>query len=398
MATCSAPGKILWLGAYSVLYSPNVAFATAVDARSHATAEKPGDGMVSLDAQSLGVSAEGEFRKGKFAWSGGANDKTLAFAQASIEVCAKFIGLKGTKFTGVSLTTWNDAQFGDGTKKTGLGSSAASTVAMVAAILAEYGFEASKNIEYIHKLSQLAHTSAQGGLGSGFDVACCCYGTLAYSRFSPQIIEEAQRGFGQAIESDWNCRIAPAALPTGLKIAAAFTGRPAPTVSLAKKVLALDKKSHQQFALLMEELNAQNEKAVLFLHNISDFAIKHPENYRKLESFLQDGSGKAGALALEEELTYFREFRQAFIEGRRLAKKLGELSGAPIETDEMTSLIAESESSGAYCCKLPGAGGGDSIAALCLGSKDKRRLEEFWTRKGMQVLHLTEADGGVRAD
>ena len=246
-AVCSAPGKILWLGAYSVLYAPNVAFVTAVDARSHAQATKRSDGKILFEARSLSVSAEGGYRKGRIEWRVGADGKKLAFAQAAIEASAKFIGLKGTKFSGVSLTTWNDEQFGDGGKKTGLGSSAASTVAMVAAILAEYGFATEKNVDSVHKLAQLAHSRAQGGVGSGFDVAAACYGTVAYSRFSPEIAAAAEKDFRSAAESPWDCQIRQARLPPGFEIAAAFTGRPAPTVSLSKKVLALDKDSIHLF-------------------------------------------------------------------------------------------------------------------------------------------------------
>ena len=74
------------------------------------------------------------------------------------------------------------------------------------------------------------------------------------------------------------------------------------------------------------------------------------------------------------------------------------MSGASIESDEMTALIQESERNGAFACKLPGAGGGDSIAALCLGKAEKRKLEAFWEGKGMKILQLSEAEDGVREE
>ncbi|MFH1106633.1 MAG: hypothetical protein V1787_01945 [Candidatus Micrarchaeota archaeon] len=398
MATASAPGKILWLGAYSVLFPQNIAFVMAVDARSHATASRLEDNRVEFTAKSLGIKASGSIKSGKIIWGPGADTNSLSFATAAIEVSAKFLALKKKRFSGLSLSTWNDKAFGDGAAKTGLGSSAASTVAMVAAILAEFGLPVEKNLDCVHKLSQLAHSKAQGSVGSGFDVSAACYGTIAYSRFSPEIIGRAEEDFAIAVGSPWNFRIHPEGLPQGFEVAAAFTGKSAPTTSLARKVLAFDRRDHRRFAVLMDELNSQNEKAVLFLENLRDLQEKHPGVYGKIAGYLANGRNQPAALKIGDELAYFREFKAAFAGGRRLTKRLGELSGAPIEPDALTALIEESERNGAFCCKLPGAGGGDSIAALCLGRAQKRRLEAFWRGKGLRILEVSEAGGGVRGE
>jgi len=66
--------------------------------------------------------------------------------------------------------------------KTGLGTSAAFVTSLIGAVLAFCGRPFSRSS--IHLLSQLAHWTAQGRLGSGFDVACCVYGSIVFSRAS----------------------------------------------------------------------------------------------------------------------------------------------------------------------------------------------------------------------
>lgn len=95
--------------------------------------------------------------------------------------------------------------------KTGLGSSAALTASVVAALI-RYGrkrllmqqqqltatdSDSLKKedddiptlVESIHRVAQCSHCVAQGKIGSGFDVYTACYGTCAYSRFAASRIE-----------------------------------------------------------------------------------------------------------------------------------------------------------------------------------------------------------------
>lgn len=88
--------------------------------------------------------------------------------------------------------------------KTGLGSSAAMTTAVVAALLHYLGVvelsstkdhENRKDIadlDLVHKIAQTAHCVAQGKVGSGFDVSSAVYGSHRYVRFSPEVISSAQ--------------------------------------------------------------------------------------------------------------------------------------------------------------------------------------------------------------
>lgn len=87
--------------------------------------------------------------------------------------------------------------------KTGLGSSAAMTTAVVAALLHYLGVVnlalfsdqnqvKDTDLDTVHIIAQTAHCIAQGKVGSGFDVSSAAYGSHRYVRFSPEVISSAQ--------------------------------------------------------------------------------------------------------------------------------------------------------------------------------------------------------------
>lgn len=89
--------------------------------------------------------------------------------------------------------------------KTGLGSSAAMTTSVVAALLHYLGvvnlpaadahfqeIECTKELDVVHIIAQTAHCIAQGKVGSGFDVSSAVYGSQRYIRFSPEVLSTAQ--------------------------------------------------------------------------------------------------------------------------------------------------------------------------------------------------------------
>lgn len=92
--------------------------------------------------------------------------------------------------------------------KTGLGSSAAMTTAVVASVLHYLGVvklsvscedleseKLSDDLDVVHAVAQTAHCIAQGKVGSGFDVSAAVYGSQHYVRFSPEILSVAQVSF-----------------------------------------------------------------------------------------------------------------------------------------------------------------------------------------------------------
>lgn len=113
-----------------------------------------------------------------------------------------------------SSITFNDEEsYGKTCKpevaKTGLGSSAAMTAAVVAALLNYLGVvnlslltgdqeeRGSADLDLVHIIAQSAHCIAQGKVGSGFDVSSAVYGSQRYVRFSPEVLSSAQ------VSSSW---------------------------------------------------------------------------------------------------------------------------------------------------------------------------------------------------
>ena len=83
----------------------------------------------------------------------------------------------------------NSPMFG-GKFKSGLGSSAASTVAVVKSLFWANRLDLRSNGETIHKLSQYAYAAYAGKAESGFDIATCSYGSsIVYTRYLPGSIE-----------------------------------------------------------------------------------------------------------------------------------------------------------------------------------------------------------------
>ncbi len=177
-ASSSAPGKVLWIGGYSILSEGTIAHVFPVDAF---------------------VTAAGG--------GGGAESR---FTRAAREVVG---GRLGRDMSHVPMRVSADGAFRVGGRKTGLGSSAAVAVACVSFLL---GGSADRRL--VFRLARRAHFIAQEKVGSGFDIACAVYGPIVYKRRP--------------------LRISPLPFPQGLKTVFAFTGKPVDTAGIVRKVTA----------------------------------------------------------------------------------------------------------------------------------------------------------------
>ena len=364
MVTISAPGKILWIGGYSVLERPNVSFVTGVDKRVFASIEKSGG--VSMISKQFGYELKGTIGpKGEISLLG--EEGKAKFVKAACQSSCAYLASIGKAATGFSLETDSDEAFGVEVKA-GLGSSAAVTVAVVGAVLALHGYDVETSRELVHKLSQYSHYIAQGKVGSGFDIAAAAVGASSYVRYSPAFVTE--HAFQANIDEEWNFEVRRVPVPPQFCVAAASLGKSASTSEMVKKVNAWKAAQPEAYAKLMAEYNEANVRAIAALDSLSaDF------DRFKLE-----------------------DFKSWFFQSRLQKKALGERSGTDIESDEYTALIEESEKHGAFVACLPGAGGGDSIAAFCLGEKKKEELRAFWTSYGLKVLDVGISNDGVRIE
>ena len=81
--------------------------------------------------------------------------------------------------------------------KTGLGSSAALTTSIIAALYVRFGVlhrnehDEDYGRHLVNNTAQICHGLAQGKIGSGFDISAAVWGSQVYKRFSTSVVEGA---------------------------------------------------------------------------------------------------------------------------------------------------------------------------------------------------------------
>ena len=251
--------------------------------------------------------------------------------------------------------------------KTGLGSSAALVTAFTAAILGHYLPAAGNALQTdigkirLHNLAQAAHCTAQGKIGSGFDVAAAVYGSCRYRRFSPSILEQlgeiGRSGFSQrlkaVVDDDakalkiWDTQIDKGAfsIPNGLRLVMCDVDCGSETPGMVKKVFQWRKENPEEAALLWATLQKGNE----------DFAAE----LQKLSTL-----SKSGGAA-------YQDLRDIILTIRSLIREMSSKAGVPIEPKAQTDLLdACSLAPGVIGGVVPGAGGFDAVALLIEDRED----------------------------
>lgn len=375
-ASAKAPGKILWLGGYSVLERPNISFVSAVDAYVTADLKIRTDQEVDINAPQLNLSSKGKVDKstGKISMN---VQKELLLLKTAAEISSRYIAGLGHQISGFSITTKSDDAFAYSLSagkvvKSGLGSSAAVTVATVGAVLKAFGINPSEN-DTLHKLAQAAHSMATGKVGSGFDIAAASFGSILYTRYSPEIVKDLPANYTNAQLLDlarmkWDYKIEKFSLPNEFRLLFANFEDSMITTKAIGSVSDFKKNDPHTYGDIIGEINEENIKAI---------------------SALRDMKNGISENALEK-------FRAAFDRGRIITKKLGLLSNVGIEPDDCTALIEDSIKNGAFVAKLPGAGGKDAISALSINQISQKALYRFWkSKKELRVLKISFTSNGA---
>ncbi|XP_024377116.1 phosphomevalonate kinase, peroxisomal [Physcomitrium patens] len=306
--------------------------------------------------------------------------------------------------------------------KTGLGSSAAMTTAVVASLLQYFGRvdlplhgaakeDVETDLELVHSVAQAAHCAAQGKIGSGFDVSCAVYGSQRYVRFSPSVLSSVQASgrlitpleiMKQVLAESWDGERLAYALPPGLML---VVGEPgfggSHTPSMVGAVQAWRKRDPEKATPIwnaLAEANLSVEKGLLHLKTVAGSG-KFYENI--LESCSTSSADKWKILhgdtpgSLEVVMSLL-ETRQAFLQVRSLLRHVGEAAGVPIEPPSQTALLdATMEMDGVLLAGVPGAGGFDAVFAITIGSTVRDKLELEWSRRGVLSLSAQEDPSGV---
>ena len=153
----SAPGKVLWIGNYSVVFG-GISHVIAINKRVRCE--------VKNSYSFIFETSYGTFK-----------EKGNLLIESVLQVIREKYG----NISPVHVKLYNDKEFQINGKKTGLGSSSAATVALTACIY--YHLFKRLNKDEIYKIAQKANYIRQRGIGSGFDIAAAVYGSIVYRKF-----------------------------------------------------------------------------------------------------------------------------------------------------------------------------------------------------------------------
>jgi phosphomevalonate kinase len=306
----TAPGKLVVLGEYAVL-----------------------DGFPAIVA-AVNRRASGQFVPGR--------EPESQLVDVAVRSAKDSLGPNRTALPRGSVLVDTAAFSLNGTKM-GIGSSAATAAVTVGAVLEMAGLSVADSTDLIFDVASAAHRTAQGGLGSGADVAAAVYGGLLH--------------YTRPTRGPATIRRLPPLV--GVEMVVFSTGQASSTVDCLQAVAA--------------------------------FAKASPETHRQLLPPIADAVTRfeAGLFARDAS-----ELFAAIAEAHTGMEMLGQAAGVPIVTPVLAhAAVVANEVGGA--AKPSGAGGGDvGIAFL----PDREAADEFRTRArdlGLGILDLYVDPTGI---
>ncbi|KAM7490990.1 hypothetical protein LguiA_033911 [Lonicera macranthoides] len=309
--------------------------------------------------------------------------------------------------------------------KTGLGSSAAMTTAVVAALLnylgvvnlsstSEHQQQEMKDIsdlDVVHVIAQTAHCIAQGKVGSGFDVSSAVYGSQRYVRFSPTVLSSAQNTaegkplqevIADVLNGNWDHERTKFSLPPLMTL---LLGEPgsggSSTPSMVGAVKKWQKADPQKSLDTWTKLSEANSALETQLNLLSKLAAEHWDSYKcaiercsmyKSEKWIE----QANEASQVEVVKALSGARDAMLGIRFHMRQMGEAAGIPIEPEAQTRLLdATMDMEGVLLAGVPGAGGFDAIFAITLGDYSSTNLTKAWSSHNVLALLVREDPRGV---
>jgi phosphomevalonate kinase len=343
------PGKLFLLGEYAILEPGSQALLLAVNRYLYADIA-PASGY-SLTTDLL---PEREFnfnwQKHQLTWQ--TKPESSAFVENSLQWAFTYLESLSIPLLPFRLNLRSDLQ--TGSAKLGLGSSAAVSVAVLAAVLAFHGIASNSYDERLRlfKLTVLAHSGAQGS-GSGADLAAAIFGSVTcYRRYDNSWVKPGTLELEHLLKVNWPLLgIEKLPWPSDLGLTIGWTGQPASTVNFIEEFAYVKDKEPELFYRFLFSANAATAAARNALIDCDSSQLKQSiGQYRHL---------------LQELQSHFLE---------------------PIETAKLVALIESAEGLG-LVAKSSGAGGGD--CGLALGANEKLpELNQTWTSLDIRPLDL----------
>gem|GEM_PF-248888 len=335
----SAPGKLILLGEYAVLeQAPCLVSAVRRDC-TVSVDQKEEDAWFSIKTSRNEVpdvecklTEEGRFRvKGKLSEKG---RKRLRFVLHTLKYVVQQYDYSG-KGASVFINT-NRFFHQPSQQKLGLGASAAITVALLDALTKFIGCRLTDNELYRQAFE--IHRKAQGGLGSGMDIAASATGGV----FKYQMkLNTEESGLIESV--DW---------PKDLQMLSIWAGHSASTQNMVQEVKAFKKARPKRYRSVMKTMRTLSEEGC--------------------EAF-KIGDTEA--------------FLDIILDYRLQEKELGEASGADIISEvhqDIGDLV--DKAGGSY--KPSGAGGGDIGIAFCRDQETSFKIKQSIEKSQFDILDL----------
>ncbi|MEU2255378.1 phosphomevalonate kinase [Nocardia xishanensis] len=350
MITCRAPGKLFIAGEYAVVEPGRHAVLTAVDRYATATVDEVGDEVITLRSDlDGGVTLSCGRGGGRLVPStaDGVVPPNFTYVFAAAAIVERLLAEREIAARSYRLSISTDLADGDG-RKLGLGSSAAVTVATVAALGRFHRLGLSPMDRY--RLAMLATVSINPR-ASGGDVAASTWGGwIAYSSPDRQRVAELARqsGVDAALRAPWpGLSVRPLPTPTGLAMQVGWTAKPASTPRMVAGLGGAD----------------------------ADFVSRSDHCVQRLTAALEADD----SLGIRTEINCARELLVTLDTKARLG----------IMTPSLRALCEAGEAVGA-AAKPSGAGGGDCGIALIERTRRAAitELTGRWIAAGIRPLSL----------
>ena len=365
MVHFSAPGKQFICGEWAILEMGTKGIVAAVNKRVHAKIEESDSISISIDDFKI-KDLKANFSGSKLVFRGDISkvkDK-LQFIKEAVEISLMFLDEQKIPLKAFSIRTWGEDISIRG-KKIGFGSSAASTVAVIAAVLNFHSYNASK--KEIYKLAAISHYYAQGKVGSAFDVAASTYGgVFVYSRFDPEwLVNKIVRRtpLSVIIKDQW-----PSLVVETLDIPEDF--------------------------MMMIGWTRDSFSTPAAIKQMNDKKTKDEVTYRALIDNIQE---KCSSAIDAWKRGDWKMLMKCLNEDELCLRNLGDWAGIPIETKELRLLHEISMRHGA-AGKLSGSGGGDCGIAICFDKKAAKKIQEDWKKSGLKAVDAGLDLEGVREE
>ena len=219
----------------------------------------------------------------------------------------------------IKLEITGDSSFYNNDGKNGLGSSAATTVSIISCLMKIFSI---KNDDLLFKLAAIAHSLAQGKIGSCFDISCAIFGSQIYRRPSPSFISLDK------LNEKWDYEIEP------IK----------PRLQLI-------------IYLLYTEFKGSSTPKLVKIFN--EAAKTHQSQYQEYVDTTQN------TINILKNSNNIEEIKQSLKKLRHIQRQISKDWNCPIVPDEIEKKAIELEQNEDIIgVVVPGAGGYDSIAVV----------------------------------